>query len=251
MADVADGDICRLLRARQLRAVEGQGDGKSEARSPKPEPGRGKRQSAAKRAGRLRQSGRGVMVARAGTLSDQDWTPRTMRTQRAVQRFPFPSPLPSPVGMVGTRSTASLTSVANNGTRWNASLPGVVARLRRTLCFLLTLLCFSPLASLKAAEVIEADLCIYGGDGGRSGGGGAGSAHGQDRRHRRVRQSPGRDDLRRARRDGHRQQGGHRRHLRASSIIASRCITRTATPGGSSSATSISPSAAGARRSAT
>jgi hypothetical protein len=30
------------------------------------------------------------------------------------------------------------------------------------ICLLLTLLCFSPLVSLKAAEVIEADLCVYG-----------------------------------------------------------------------------------------
>src|ERR1035437_8211088 len=34
------------------------------------------------------------------------------------------------------------------------------------LCFLLILLCSSPWVSLKAAEVIEADLCIYGGTAG-------------------------------------------------------------------------------------
>ena len=38
--------------------------------------------------------------------------------------------------------------------------------LRRRLCLLLTLLCFSPLPSLEAAEVIEADVCIYGGTAG-------------------------------------------------------------------------------------
>src|ERR1039457_5739902 len=32
----------------------------------------------------------------------------------------------------------------------------------RRLCLLLALLCFSPVPSLKAAEVIQADLCIYG-----------------------------------------------------------------------------------------
>src|ERR1039457_5775735 len=36
----------------------------------------------------------------------------------------------------------------------------------RRLCLLLALLCFSPVPSLKAAEVIQADLCIYGGTAG-------------------------------------------------------------------------------------
>jgi FAD dependent oxidoreductase len=40
------------------------------------------------------------------------------------------------------------------------------ARIHRSLCLLLTLLCFSLLPSLKAAEVIQADLCIYGGTAG-------------------------------------------------------------------------------------
>jgi hypothetical protein len=36
----------------------------------------------------------------------------------------------------------------------------------RRLCLLLALLCFSPVVSLKATEVIEVDLCIYGGTAG-------------------------------------------------------------------------------------
>ena len=40
------------------------------------------------------------------------------------------------------------------------------ARIHRSLCLLLTLLGFSLLPSLQAAEVIQADLCIYGGTAG-------------------------------------------------------------------------------------
>jgi hypothetical protein len=57
-------------------------------------------------------------------------TRRPMRAQCVIQPPAPPSPLPSPW--------------------W-------------TLCLLLSLVCLLPLGSLKAAEVIEADLCIYGG----------------------------------------------------------------------------------------
>ncbi len=40
---------------------------------------------------------------------------------------------------------------------------GLVASLRRKFGLLLSLLSFLPLGPLKAADVIEADLCIYGG----------------------------------------------------------------------------------------
>ena len=49
-----------------------------------------------------------------------------------------------------------------NGTRWNASLPVSAVRLRWKLRHLLPLLCLFSLLSLSAAEVIEADLCVYG-----------------------------------------------------------------------------------------
>ncbi len=85
-------------------------------------------------------------------------------------------------------------------------------------------------------------------DGGRGCGGGAGRADGQDGRPRRARQSPGRVDLRRARRHGHRQQGGHRRH-RARVLPAHRAALRgQQCRGGSKRAKTISPIAPGARR---
>ena len=64
--------------------------------------------------------------------------------------------------MVRTRSTATLASPGMNGTRWNASLPVSAVRLRWKLRHLLPLLCLFSLLSLSAAEVIEADLCVYG-----------------------------------------------------------------------------------------
>src|ERR1039457_1734464 len=46
--------------------------------------------------------------------------------------------------------------------RSTVSLPGSAVRLRQTLFLLFTLLCSLSLTSLSAAEIIEADLCIYG-----------------------------------------------------------------------------------------
>jgi FAD dependent oxidoreductase len=55
------------------------------------------------------------------------------------------------------------TAAATNSLRL---LRSTSVRIHRALCLVLTLLCFSLLSSLKAAEVIQADLCIYGGTAG-------------------------------------------------------------------------------------
>ncbi len=52
------------------------------------------------------------------------------------------------------------------GMQWNVSPPGPARRLLLRGWLLLTLLCFARLPALPAAEVIEADLCIYGGTAG-------------------------------------------------------------------------------------
>ena len=65
--------------------------------------------------------------------------------------------------MVGTRSTASLRAPATNGKRSIASLPESAVRFRGRLSLLLALLCLASLACVKAQEVIEADVCVYGG----------------------------------------------------------------------------------------
>jgi hypothetical protein len=69
-------------------------------------------------------------MPRADRPARHDRTRRPMRAQCVIQPPASPSPPPSPL--------------------W-------------TLCLLLSLVCLFPLESLKAAKVIEADLCIYGG----------------------------------------------------------------------------------------
>ena len=123
------------------------------------------------------------------------------------------------------------------------------ARIHRSLCLLLTLLGFSLLPSLQAAEVIQADLCIYGGTAG-----GVAAALQAARMGKTAVIAEfgnhlggltsgglGATDI------GNKAAIGG---IRGSSIIASRCIMRRPMPGASNSARNISQSVAGARRSA-
>ncbi len=65
-----------------------------------------------------------------------------------------------PISNQGLSVTRSVRASANSfGPRASARWPRLWSRLR----LLLPLLCFSLLPSLEAVEVIEADLCIYGG----------------------------------------------------------------------------------------
>ena len=90
--------------------------------------------------------------------------------------------------------------------------------MRTAFVVLLTL----TLAAPVCAAAKDFDVVVYGGTSGGIAAAVQAARHGQDRRPHRAGQAPRRPDLRRARRDRHRQQGGHRRHLPASSISASR-----------------------------
>ena len=60
----------------------------------------------------------------------QSWLELATASGQAAKVFVLcddPKAVTVPGGPVGTRSTASLTSAETNGTRWNASLPGLEA----------------------------------------------------------------------------------------------------------------------------